>query len=226
MSSSLTEKAVNGFIRIIIRSLLKIDYREFDRVPRSGPGLFISNHTTNLEGPIYYVLFQPRESTGLAKTELWNNVITRFLMQIWEMIPVKRGRMDSRAMKKVDKAIQNRKFLGIAPEGTRSKDGQLQRGMPGTALIATRYNCPVIPLVQWGLTDLFENIVKLRRTPVEVRVGKPFYVRTPDGSKPTRTELRVIADEIMYQLAVLLPEKFRGVYRDLTKMTTDYIIRA
>ena len=35
--------------------------------------------------------------------------------------------------------------------------------------------------------------------------------------------LRLIADEMMYQLAALLPEHYRGVYGDLSRMTTHYL---
>ena len=32
-----------------------------------------------------------------------------------------------------------------------------------------------------------------------------------------------MADEIMYQLAALLPEQYRGEYTDLSQMTTQYL---
>jgi len=219
------ERFVNGVIKIIVRLLMKIDYREFERIPRNGPGLLISNHTSNIEGPLLFVLSRPRPMSGLAKRELWGNPVTRFLMQTWGLIPVTRGKLDSKALRKAESALANRKILGIAPEGTRSRDGVLQQGKPGAALLAYHNNCEIIPMVQWGIGDLLRNVRRFKRTPVGIRVGEPFSLRQT-GTRPSRTDLRQMADEIMFQLAVLLPERFRGEYRDLTRMTTDFIIRS
>ena len=47
-----------------------------------------SNHSSNFEALIYYAYLEPRLRTALGKTELWGNPFTRFLMQIWSIIPV------------------------------------------------------------------------------------------------------------------------------------------
>jgi 1-acyl-sn-glycerol-3-phosphate acyltransferase len=78
-------------------------------------------------------------------------------------------------------------------------------------------------MVQWGLRDLGTNIKRLRRTDVTVRIGPPFYLGTTSGGEITARERKQMVDEMMYQLAVLLPHELRGHYQDLTKMTTDFV---
>lgn len=90
-------------------------------------------------------------------------------------------------------------------------------------MIATAQRVPIIPMVQWGIQDLRRNLAEMRRTPLHFRVGSPFYLNVPGGGSPGRQDLRLMADEIMYQLAALLPEEFRGYYSDLDRMTTRFI---
>ncbi len=217
------ERTVNTIIRGLVRVLCRVEDNELSKIPPQGPAILVSNHTTNLEGPIYYVLLDPRRKTALGKQELWDNLFTRFLMQVWGVIPLNRRGADRRAMARARRALERGEFLGIAPEGTRSMSGALQRGRPGAAMIATAARVPIIPMVQWGVQDLVSNLRRLRRTPLHFRVGTPFFLRVPDNRLPERSELRRMADEIMYQLAVLMPPHLRGYYRDLSAMTTEFI---
>ncbi len=219
----LAESMVNAAIRGVIRVVCKIEHNELSRIPMTGPAILVTNHTTNFEGPIYYVLLDPRRKTALGKQELWENPVTRFIMQLWGIIPLNRRGADRQAMTRARRALARGEFLGIAPEGTRSMTGELQRGRPGAAMIATAARVPLIPMVQWGVQDLPQNLRRFRRTPLYFRVGEPFYLEVPQGREIGRQELRQMADEIMYQLAVLMPEEFRGYYHDLSQMSTDFV---
>ncbi|HSS92439.1 MAG TPA: hypothetical protein VLR46_00460, partial [Candidatus Dormibacteraeota bacterium] len=74
----------------------------------------------------------------------------------------------------------------------------------------------VVPV---GLTGTRECLPKGARWPRRVRVsvtfGKPFIVlsKRPDGSKISREEA---AEAIMVEIAELLPERQRGVFKDVT----------
>jgi 1-acyl-sn-glycerol-3-phosphate acyltransferase len=217
------ERIVNRVLKLLIQTICKLDAKELRRISKSGPAILITNHTTNIEGPAVYILIQPRQTTGLGKIELWQNRITRFLMKTWGIIPVHRGRVDSAALRASLRALKNGSLLGVAPEGTRSKTGNLKRGEKGAALLAVRSGAPVYPSAQWGFRDIPKNLKRLRRTPVTIRVGRPFTVTMPPNTRPSAASLRQIADEMMYQIALLLPARYRGVYSDLSVMTTDYL---
>jgi 1-acyl-sn-glycerol-3-phosphate acyltransferase len=217
------ERFINAILRVIIRVVFRLDAHELSKLPLKGPAILVSNHTSNLEGPIYYVLIQPREATGLAKRELWENPATRFFMQLWGLIPVSRGRPDPKAINRALRALEKGKFLGIAPEGTRSRSGELQRGFPGTALLATAKQVPIYPMAHWGMTELSRNLRRLRRTPLTFKIGRPFLLLRKSERRPSLEELREMTDEMMYQLALLLPDGYRGYYRDLSRLSTKYL---
>ncbi|SIQ66864.1 1-acyl-sn-glycerol-3-phosphate acyltransferase [Alkalispirochaeta americana] len=214
---------VNGLILVLLRVFFVVDCRELKKIPRQGPAILASNHTTNFEGPIYYTLLRGRRVTALGKKELWKNPLTRFLMQVWDIIPLNRSGPDRKAFRRAKMALDQGAFLGIAPEGTRSMSGELQKGRPGAAMLAVEAQVPIIPMVQWGVKDLFRNLRRFRRTPIHFAVGEAFSVRVPRDRKLTAGELRQITDEIMFQMALVMPERYRGYYRDLSKMTTRFI---
>jgi 1-acyl-sn-glycerol-3-phosphate acyltransferase len=73
-----------------------------------------------------------------------------------------------------------------------------------------------------GTECFIDNLKRLKRAPVSVSLGQPFYFRIP-GDRPDRDELSQMTDEAMYRLAALLPPGYRGVYRDLTRATQNYV---
>ncbi|MFW5688968.1 MAG: lysophospholipid acyltransferase family protein [Spirochaetota bacterium] len=211
---SYTERIVNALVRGIMRVVCRLDARDVKRLPRRGPAILLANHTTNIEGPAYYVFIQPRPATALGKQELWKHWFTRIFMQLWGIIPVARGKVDRRALRAAVRALDEGRFLGSAPEGTRSKTGKLRRGQPGVAMLATMRSVPIYPLAHWGLLDLGRNLRRLRRTPVTLRLGRAFRVCVPDSVRPGAAELRQNTDEMMRELARALPEQYRGVYAE------------
>ena len=66
------------------------------------------------------------------------------------------------------------------------------------------------------------NLNRLKRTDFHIKVGKMFKLTFPEGkpNKDLRTEM---TDEIMYQLAIMLPEEYRGYYSDISQMSTNYL---
>lgn len=217
------ERVINGLIRAALNFTCKIDKKDLNKIPLKGPAILITNHVSNLEGPIFYVNLRPRKTIAMAKSELFDSFFTRTILSTWEAIPVKRGAADMQAMKKCFSVLEENNFLCIAPEGTRSKTGQLLRGKAGTTFIATQQKVPIIPMVHWGLKDLNTNAKKLKRTDVTIKVGRAFYVEKKEEGRINSTDRQNMADEMMYQIAMNLPAEFRGYYSDLSKATTRYL---
>jgi 1-acyl-sn-glycerol-3-phosphate acyltransferase len=109
--------------------------------------------------------------------------------------------------------------LVIAPEGTRSRTGALIEGKPGVAYLAARSGFPVIPVAITGTEDkvIFGNVKRLRKSKVTLTGGKPFVI--PPLPKENRDEaLQKDTDEIMCQIACMLPERYRGVYAEHSRL--------
>ncbi len=80
----------------------------------------------------------------------------------------------------------------------------------------------MLPIAHWGGENFLKNLKRLKRTDFYIRVGKPF-VLDAGGERVTKEIRQQMADEMMYQLAKLLPEYYRGEYADLEKATEKYI---
>lgn len=209
---TLMNRLTNALLKTAIRILCKVDDSELKKVPQKGPMIIIANHISFYEAPIIYLYLRPRRTIALAKKELWDSFATRKLMEWWESIPINRGSMDREALRKSFQVLDDGDFFCIAPEGTRSRTGQIQRGKEGTAFIATKKDAPILPVAHFGIENFTKNIKRLRRTPVTFKVGKPFVIT--EKRRFSAQERQQISDEMMRRLASLLPEHMQGYYKD------------
>ena len=198
-----------------------VDDAELVKIPMKGPLIIAVNHVNFLDAPIFMTHLQPRNVTALVKEETWKNPFMGALFNLWGGIPIKRGEVDRNAYNLARTSLNEGKILAIAPEGTRSKNGRLQIGHPGITMIAVKTNTPILPVAFYGGELIWDNIHRLVRTPFHIRVGKIFTI-DPELSLNDRDLRQKATDQIMYQVADLLPEKYRGVYSDFSKVDTSF----
>jgi 1-acyl-sn-glycerol-3-phosphate acyltransferase len=98
----------------------------------------------------------------------------------------------------------------------------LQCGQSGAALIALHAGVPILPIAHWGGEAFGSNLKKFKRTDFHFRVGKPFYL-DPHGEKVNRKIRQGMADEIMMQIALLMPAEYRGNYVDCDPPPQRYL---
>ncbi|MEE8392370.1 MAG: lysophospholipid acyltransferase family protein [Anaerolineae bacterium] len=219
---SLTHRAVVAVFRGLTNLILRIDDAQLARVPDRGPLILVANHVDIMEAPAVYVRLQPRRAIPMVLADHWNVGWSRFLLNVIKAIPIRRGESDVTAMRQALEVLEAGYILSIAPEGTRSKHGRLQKGHPGVVFLALRSGAPLLPVVHYGIENYRENLRRLRRTDFHIVVGRPFYL-DPHGAKATRQVRQQMTDEVMYQMAALLPPAYRGVYSDLSAATETYL---
>jgi 1-acyl-sn-glycerol-3-phosphate acyltransferase len=219
---NLAYSVVTTSIKNITRILCNIEDSQLINVPEKGPLIMACNHVNFMDAPLVYTHLQPRKLTGFAKAETWDNPAIGFLFDLWGAIPVQRGKADTTAFKNGLAALRQGKILAIAPEGTRSGNGRLQRGHPGIVTLARYSDAPILPLVYYGGESLRDNINRFKRTDINIRVGRLFKLSVHENGNDRELRNKML-DEVMYQLASILPEAYRGYYSDLSKLTTNYI---
>jgi 1-acyl-sn-glycerol-3-phosphate acyltransferase len=212
----------NLVMRFMLFVVCNIDKKTLKAVPCQGPMIFIGNHINFLDVLTALTFSYPRKIFFLVKKETFEIPFLRLLFNAWGSIPVDRGTADFQALNKAADVLNQGYFFAIAPEGTRTKNGQLIKAHTGVVVIALKSKATIMPVVQYGGEKFFENIKKLRRTKITMQVGAPFMI-CPVSTYPGKEERRLIADEIMYQIAKLLPAEYRGYYSDLSKTTTNYL---
>ena len=219
-------KSLNSFVAWGIRAgtniICDIEGADLAQVPLHGPLILAVNHINSLEVPLLFAHLQPRRLIGLAKIETWDNKLMGWLFDLWESIPIRRGEADLEAIRRCLAALSNGDILGVAPEGTRSYNGKLLNGQPGIVMIALHSGAPILPIAHWGGEDFKKNIKHLKRTNFHIRVGKPFTLDT-NREKMHGKIRQVMVDEIMYQIAALMPEEYRGQYANRTPPPQKYL---
>lgn len=198
-------------INIYIRITCRIHTEGMEKFPMQGPLIVIANHTGQIEVPLMFALLQPRKITGWAKVETWDNWFLNWVFDLWGMIPIRRGEADTSALRNAIEALNKGYIFGVAPEGTRNKTGRLLRAYPGAVLLAVRSGVPILPVAHWGGEVYLKNLKRLKRTDFYLRVGKPFRLKV-DGVKMRGETRQQIADEMMYRVAEMMPQEYRGAY--------------
>ncbi|MBN1440129.1 MAG: 1-acyl-sn-glycerol-3-phosphate acyltransferase [Anaerolineales bacterium] len=220
---NIAQTVVYSPIRALGRTLCRVHDEELARIPHQGPLLIVANHVNFLDVPIFYTHLIPRSVTGFAKIETWKNPAIGLLFSLGGAIPIRRGVVDRTAFGRARDALRAGRILAIAPEGTRSGDGRLQKAQTGVSVLALESGAPVLPVAYYGGENFRRNIVRLVRTDFHFRVGTPFRVRL-EGGRPTREARENITADIMYRLAALMPPEYRGHYADLSKATNRYLV--
>ncbi len=214
--------AVNNTIKGLTHLICRVNAEPLSQIPQQGPLILVGNHINFLEVPVIYTHLQPRPVTGFVKAETWENPAMAILFNFWGGIPLRRGEADLEAYRLALEALAAGRIVAVAPEGTRSGNGCLQRGHPGIVPLALHSGAPLMPMAYFGGELLRSNLKRLRRTDFHVRVGRQFILELGDA-RVTRQVRQAITDEIMYQLAGLLPPAYRGAYADPGAASTKYL---
>ncbi len=220
---TLVYRIVTSSIKGLLRVLCRVDDTQLAHVPDRGPLIIVANHINFLEVPVVFTHLLPRPVTGFVKAEqLDNPILGPLLFDLWGGIPIRRGEVDMTAIRRALQALEAGQILVVAPEGTRSGHGRLQQAHPGAAFLALRSSAPVLPMAYYGGEHFWRNLPRLHRTDFHIVVGQPFHLDA-SGGKVTRQARQQMTDEMMYQIAALLPPAYRGVYSDLAAATETYL---
>ena len=212
---------INPPIKRVLSTFLDVDASEVARIPMEGPLIISTNHINSLDAPVGFSHLHPRPMTAFVKAETWDNWFMKFLFNAWDAIPIKRGEVDFEAFRMAEEALKQKKIVLVAPEGTRSRHGRLNQGYPGIALLAIRSGAPILPVVIYG-NEKINNLRIGKRTKMTIKVGNPYKINL-NGHTLDRENRKQITDEIMYEIARILPEENRGVYADLTLSKREFL---
>ena len=185
-----------------------------EKLPK-GDVIVAANHLGRLDTAALLCVMD-REDIIMPVAEKYKNhplygAIGRAANAIW----LNRFEADYSALREILARMEQGGMLVIAPEGTRSKTEALQEAKLGVAFLASKSGYPVMPVSVIGTEDraILENLKRFRRSKIIVRGGDPFTIELPRG-KGREQAMRAATDEIMCRIAVMLPEKYRGVYSD------------
>jgi 1-acyl-sn-glycerol-3-phosphate acyltransferase len=184
-----------------------------ERVPQAGPVILASNHASFLDPPLVGSPLR-RAASFLARDTLFLNPIARWVLVRWQAIPVDRDGSSASGLKRILGALGQNRAVVLFPEGTRTRDGTLQRARSGIGLIAMKSGAAVVPVRIWGTYEAWGRHVKFPLPKrVSVKYGKPLNftaLREELKTAPKERQKQIyeqVAQEIMSAIARLEPRK-------------------
>jgi 1-acyl-sn-glycerol-3-phosphate acyltransferase len=211
----MTYKFARFLVHWLMRLAVTIEVHGMENLPATGGYIAAANHLGRLDPGLVYSLLDRQDIIMLVAEKYRRFAILRWLVKSLDGIWVDRFNADFAAMRNVLERLRKGGALIMAPEGTRSPTGALLEGRAGASYLAARAGVPVLPVAVTGTEDqqVNKNLLRLKRTPVTVRVGAPFSL-PPVDKQERDVILQKYTDEIMCRIAALLPPAYRGVYAD------------
>jgi len=169
-------------------------------IPDESSFIIVSNHGSLLDPPFLGHALG-RKVSFMAKQELFNIPILSQIIKACGAYPVKRGIVDKNSINLASNKLINNEIIGIFIDGTRQKDGFVNKPKNGAALIASKTKKTLLPvaivnshrLVRFKFFLPFFN-------KVTIRIGKPINY----PSSTTKTEITKKTEEIKNEINFLL----------------------
>lgn len=175
------------YVAVLKCSLLPIRFVGKEYLRQKKPAIFIANHQSSLDIPLVGVLAQGASHIWLAKQELMDSPILRFVLPFFSVFvdttsPKKAVRSLREIFTLLDKnTIQD---VMIFPEGGRYIDGKVHDFFGGFVILAKKTGRPVVPVCIVGVDKVYPpDSFWIHWHPIVVIVGKPFVYRKEDSDE-------------------------------------------
>lgn len=202
-------------IRFCIKTLTRTEFVDAHYVPplegTKGGVILATNHLSRLDIPVLMLVPNRPDVIALVADKYKQSRFFTFIVNTSGCIWLDRDKADFEALRKAAEYLNKGGALGIAPEGTRSQNGALLEGKPGTILLANRAQVPIVPIGIAGTESGMQALRSLRRPKITVRFGPAFNLPPMDRNN-REGWLQSNTDEIMCRIAALLPPQYRGFY--------------
>ena len=184
-----------------------------EHVPLTGGVILASNHASYLDPPLVGCSLN-RDINYLARESLFRFPGIGALLRSWNAVPVDRDGGGAKGLKIILARLLAGNAIILFPEGTRTKDGQLQPARSGIGLTVIKSTAPVVPVRVFGTFEAYGRNHKIPRPyRVVVKYGRPLDFAQLRAEAETCDKARLkeiyqqVADEIMAAIARLEPRE-------------------
>lgn len=209
-------------VKVLLTPVLLLAFRPtvegLAHVPRRGGALLACNHTSYLDWLLLPLVVRTRRISFLAKLEYFTRPGVRGRAQAYfftatGQVPTDRAGASASAgaLRTATRLLHEGRLVGVFPEGTRTRDGRLNRGRTGVARMAAASGAPVVPCATVGTFAVAPPGARVPRPrKIAVRFGAPMPPVCSPGSDPTAEELRAWTDELMARIGRLSEQECSG----------------
>ena len=159
---------------------VKVDYIGEENIPTDTPVLYIGNHRSYFDIVLTYPRV-PRPTGYIAKKSMEQVPLLNIWMRNIHCLFLDRENIKA-GMQTILAAIdlmKNGTSICIFPEGTRNKEeGSLLPFHEGSFKIASKADCPIVPMTINNSAAVFENQLPwIKKAHVIIEYGKPIYIK-------------------------------------------------
>jgi len=157
-------------------------------IPQTDSFIMVSNHGSLLDPPFLGHALG-RNISFMAKAELFKIPFLGFIIKACGAYPVKRGIADKNTIKTACKKLSNDNSIGIFIDGTRQKNGRVNKPKQGAALLAFKNQKLLLPVAIVNSHRLirFKFCIPIF-SKIVIKVGKPV----PPPRSASREELNSV----------------------------------
>ena len=187
-----------SFARSVVAGVFKPWYRieiiGLEHFPKDRGVLLCTNHIHNFD-PLIVGITAPRPVHFMAKEELFNVPVLGNIVRKCNAFPVKRGKGDRESLRAGLKVLKDGNVFGLFPEGTRSKTGEIGKGLSGAGFFALRTEADVVPC---AIIGPYKSLKTLK-----VVYGKPIAM---DEMRAVKASAEQVTELIMSEIDKLIKE--------------------
>lgn len=209
----MSRKLILFLIHLFFKLTSRITLTGQTNAHKEGNFVVVANHLGALDVALLYHIAERDDLIVIVANKHERSSLKRWIGNQFGILWIDRENPDVRLLKHMYTELKKGALLVIAPEGTRSPTKSLLPGKPGAAYLAARGGVPILPTAMYGTEDdlVSYRLKHFQKLDLCVHIGTPFTL--PPLPKQNRDEtLQHYTDEIMCQIAALLPESYRGHY--------------
>lgn len=163
---------------------VKIEFKGMEKFPNE-PFVLVSNHISNFDPVVVLAKVKGRKIAFISKPSNFKIPVAGPYTHNAGFLAIDRENA-MRAMRTIKRAselvVSEQMIMGIYPEGTRSKTGELLEFKEGAFLLAKRANAPVVVVTTKGTNQIAKNKI-FKSTKVELDVIEVIDKETVNHSK-------------------------------------------
>ncbi|WYP28245.1 lysophospholipid acyltransferase family protein [Alkalihalobacillus sp. FSL W8-0930] len=179
--------------RTYLSTLYKIEIEGKENIPEQGGVLLCCNHISNFDPP-FLGAYIKRPTRYMAKQELFEKPILKQLLPKLGAFPVKRGGADKQTLRKGMNYLNDQEILGLFPEGTRSKDGKLGKGLAGAGFFALKTDAVVIPCAIIGTYKRGKRLKLVYGKPLDLTQQRETKASSGEVTELIMSEIQALLD--------------------------------